>query len=161
MNFSELTNSIVARHHSYLRKVLPAISISLDELVTQLKGNENVSEAQSLFKKIRNKIEVHLNDEETVLFPTGCALELGQKPPKPDFDLLERLASMEEEHHNCGNALKLLLQMLSELPDSELQSKLKITVATLCDDMDEHVKKENEEVHPRFMDLVKAAAKQC
>lgn len=157
MSFTELTNSIVAVHHSFLRRELPAVSSQLEELARELQHSKEISEAQSLFKKIRDKVEAHLKDEETTLFPTGSALELGQDPPQADFDLLERLASMEKEHDNCGNALKLLLQMLLEMPSSPLQQKLVSSVSALSQDMDEHVRKENTEVHPRFLELLKSA----
>lgn len=157
MSFKELTDSIVAVHHSFLRRELPAISAQLEDLAEELQHGEEISEAQSLFKKVREKVELHLKDEETTLFPTGTALELGQVPPQPEFDLLERLASMEKEHENCGNALTLLLQMLSELPASAVQQKTLRSVAELSQDMDEHVRKENTQVHPRFLYLLNAA----
>ncbi|MBX9571249.1 MAG: hemerythrin domain-containing protein [Candidatus Obscuribacterales bacterium] len=157
MNFTELTNSIVAVHHSFLRRELPAVSTQLEELSKELGNSTEISEAQSLFKKIRDKVEAHIKDEETTLFPTGSALEQGQTPPQAEFDLLERLASMEKEHDNCGNALKLLHQMLSDLPPSELQERVAMSVSALSQDMDEHVRKENTEVHPRFLELLKTA----
>lgn len=159
MTFKELTDSIVAVHHSFLRRELPAVSSQLEDLAKVLEHGKEISEAQSLFKKIRDKVEAHLKDEETTLFPTGSALELGQPPPHAEFDLLERLASMEKEHDNCGNSLKLLLQMLSDLPASNLQKELVTSVSALSQDMDEHVRKENTEVHPRFLELLKAATK--
>lgn len=159
MTFKELTDSIVAVHHSFLRRELPAVSYQLEDLAKELQDGKEIAEAQSLFKKVRDKVEVHLKDEETTLFPTGNALEQGQTPPQAEFDLLERLASMEKEHDNCGNALKLLLQMISELPASNLQKKLFTSVSALSQDMDEHVRKENTEVHPRFLELLSAATK--
>ena len=157
MTFTELTDSIVAVHHSFLRRELPAVSSLLEDLAKELQYGKEISEAQSMFQKIRDKVEVHLRDEETTLFPTGRALELGQAPPPAEFDLLERISSMEKEHDTCGNALKLLIQMLSELPASKLQEKLVSSVSALSQDMDEHVRKENTEVHPLFLELLKAA----
>ncbi|MBY0551472.1 MAG: hemerythrin domain-containing protein [Candidatus Obscuribacterales bacterium] len=159
MTFKELTDSIVAVHHSFLRRELPAISAQLEDLAKDLRHGNEISEAQSLFKKVRDKVEAHLKDEETTLFPTGSALELGQTPPQAEFDLLERLASMEKEHDNCGSSLKLLVQMLSQLPASNLQKTLVTSVSALSQDMDEHVRKENTEVHPRFLELLGAGGK--
>lgn len=156
MSFKELTDSIVALHHSFLRRELPTITNGLEALSLELSASEKITEAQSLFRKVRDKIEAHLKDEETLLFPTGSALELGEMPPAADIDLLERLAEMEKEHENCGNALRLLAQMLVDLPESQTREKVLSAVRSLSCDMDEHVRKENEEVHPRFLELMKA-----
>ena len=161
MSFKELTDNIVALHHSFLRRELPDITSRLENLSVELEASEKITEAQNLFRKIRNKIEAHLKDEETLLFPTGSALELGEIPPESDIDLLERLVEMEKEHENCGNALRLLSQMLMDMPVSTIQAKVLDSVRNLSCDMDEHVRKENEEVHPRFLALMKARSSQA
>lgn len=95
-SFKETVEEIVARHHSLLRKDLPTITQLLDALSIDCPGSQSLGEAQQLYKKVRTKIETHLKDEETVLFPTGISLESGGTAPPSEMDILERLKEMEK-----------------------------------------------------------------
>ncbi len=162
MSFKELTDSIVAQHHSLLRRELPKITA----LIAELSSNQanisadaaaTISEAEKMFGKIRRKIEQHLHDEETVLFPMGAALQSGGEIPASDFDVMERLSEMEMEHDNCGNALIKLADMLSTLPESKTLQETLQQLKALSADMDAHAEKENTRVHPLFLQLFGAA----
>ncbi|CAN5438128.1 hypothetical protein BH10CYA1_BH10CYA1_37590 [soil metagenome] len=153
-SFKELVEAIVSKHHSLLRRELPKITDMLSQLSTQCKGSETLSEAEQIFKKVRSKIETHLNDEETLLFPTGIALESGKEAPPCEMDLLARVEEMEKEHENCGNALTKISQMVSTTPESELREQVINTLQLVQDDLNIHVEKENTQVHPRFLELV-------
>ncbi|MBI2810547.1 MAG: hemerythrin domain-containing protein [Candidatus Melainabacteria bacterium] len=156
-SFKELVEGIVSKHHSLLRRELPKITEMLSQLSAQCRGSEPLSEAEQIFKKVRTKIETHLNDEETSLFPTGIALEAGKAAPPCEMDLLARLEEMEKEHENCGNALTKILQMVSTVPASQLREHVIDTIAYVQDDLNIHVEKENTQVHPRFLELVGAS----
>ena len=131
--FKELVEAIVAQHHSLLRKELPKISDMLAQLSTQCES-EALSEAEQIYMKVRNKIEVHLHDEETSLFPTGIALESGMAAPPSELDLLARVEEMEKEHENCGNALTKIAQMISTAPISDLREQVLQTIQIVQDD---------------------------
>ncbi|MBX9721333.1 MAG: hemerythrin domain-containing protein, partial [Candidatus Obscuribacterales bacterium] len=153
MSFKELSDSIVAQHHSLLRRELPKISalieqLSLDQTNACADFSATISEADKMFSKIRRKIEQHLHDEETVLFPMGAALQSGEEIPASDFDVMERLSEMEKEHDNCGNALIKLADMLNTLPQSKILQETLQQLKVVSTDMDIHVEKENTQVHP-------------
>jgi len=155
MTLKEITDEIVSKHHSFLRRELPRLSELLDELTTQqTKDDSALREARQLYTKVRTKIEAHLHDEETVIFPTGVALDHGGSPPESGMDLRERLQEMETEHTNCGNALGTLEQMLNRLSDSKLKDTTLNALRELRADLDVHVDKENSLVHPRLFELL-------
>lgn len=152
-SFKEVVEEIVATHHSFLRKELPRLTELFDALSTNCSGDESFEEAQQIYKKVRTKIEAHLRDEETSLFPTGIALESGAPIPPCELDLLERLQEMEKEHDGCGNALSTVSGMIASLPQSDLREQVLDKIKLVQDDLRVHVDKENTQVHPRFLEL--------
>lgn len=157
ISFKELVEGIVAKHHSLLRRELPLITDMLSKLSTQCNNDVEICEAEQIFKKVRSKIETHLFDEETSLFPTGIALESGTAAPPCEMDLLARVEEMEKEHENCGNALGKIAKMVGSAPASELRDRVIDTIGLVQNDLDVHVEKENTQVHPRFIELVGAS----
>lgn len=156
-SFKELVEGIVAKHHSLLRRELPNITDMLTSLSDQCNHDAELREAEQIFEKVRSKIETHLYDEETSVFPTGIALEAGNTAPLCEMDLLARVEEMEKEHENCGNALGKIAQMVGSAPASELRDRVIDTIKLVRDDLDVHVEKENTQVHPRFIELVGAS----
>lgn len=156
-SFKQLVEEIVARHHSLLRKELPRITELMEGLTGDCPDSESLSEAQQIYKKVRSKIETHLKDEEVVLFPTGIALESGGDVPHSEMDLRARLEEMEKEHDGCGNALATISQMVSTVAQSELREKLLHALQVVQEDLRIHVEKENTQVHPRFIELLRNA----
>lgn len=153
-SFKELVEGIVAKHHSLLRRELPRITVMLSVLSGHHNHNEALREAEQIYKKVRSKIETHLHDEETTIFPTGIALEAGAAAPPSEMDLLARIEEMEKEHENCGNALTKIAQMVGTVPSSELQEQVLNTIQLVQDDLQIHVEKENTQVHPHFLKLI-------
>ncbi|MBX9666533.1 MAG: hemerythrin domain-containing protein [Candidatus Obscuribacterales bacterium] len=155
-SFKEIVEEIVANHHSFLRKELPKISELLEALADDCSPSDALIEAQKLYKKVRSKIETHLKDEETLLFPTGIALESEDVAPVTEMNLLERLHEMEVEHDGCGNALTTLSQMIATLPNKEQTEQVISKIKSVQKDLAIHVEKENTLVHPRFLELFEA-----
>jgi regulator of cell morphogenesis and NO signaling len=153
-SFKQIVEEIVAMHHSLLRKELPRITELIDGLADSCPESESLSEAQQIYRKVRSKIETHLKDEETVLFPTGIALETGGEIPHSEIDLRARLEEMEKEHDGCSNALALISQTVSTVAKSEQREKLLDAIQVVQDDLRIHVEKENTQVHPRFIELL-------
>ncbi len=157
-SFKEIVDEIVANHHSLLRKELPKISELLDALSTDCSERESFCEAQQIYIKVRTKIEAHLKDEETLLFPTGVALESGAPLPPCDLNLRDRLEEMEKEHDGCGNALTTISGMIATLPQSEQREQVIDKIKFVQEDLRVHVEKENTLVHPLFLKLFSARA---
>ncbi len=156
-SFKEIVEEIISKHHSLLRRELPRITDMLSVLSGNYNQNEELREAEQIYKKVRTKIETHLHDEETTIFPTGIALESGVAAPPSEMDLLARVEEMEKEHENCGNALTKVAQLVGTAPPIELQEQVLKTIQVVQDDLRVHVEKENTQVHPRFIELAGAS----
>ena len=154
MSFRTIVEEIMSSHHSLLRRELPKISELMSSLSSEYPDNEPLTEAKQIYTKVRTKVETHLKDEETVLFPTGIALESGGSAAPTEINLLERLAEMEKEHDGCGNALAGIQRTLVDsVPTCELRDKLLTNIQVVQDDFVVHVEKENTRVHPMFIEL--------
>lgn len=144
----------MSNHHSLLRRELPKISELMDLLSDEYPDIDSLTEAKQIYSKVRSKVETHLKDEETVLFPTGIALEAGSDTVPTEMNLLERLAEMEKEHDGCGKALAGIQKTLNEcVPACELRANLLTNIQLVQDDFVLHVEKENTRVHPMFIEL--------
>ena len=144
----------MSSHHSLLRRELPRITDLIDALSAEYPDNDPLREAKQIYAKVRTKVEAHLKDEETILFPTGIALESGGTVIPTEIDLLARLAEMEKEHDGCGKALTGIQKTIFDLvPQCELSEKLLATIQLVQDDFVVHVEKENTEVHPMLIAL--------
>jgi iron-sulfur cluster repair protein YtfE (RIC family) len=157
-SFKQIVEDVVASHHSLLRRELPKISELMEALSAAHPESAALSEAQQIYKKVRTKIETHLKDEETILFPTGISLESGATPPPSEMDLLARLEEMEKEHEGCTNALTTISNMISTVPQNKTRDQLLETIRTVQEDLRVHVEKENTQVHPRFIELLAHAS---
>ncbi len=157
MSFQKIVEEIMSTHHNLLRRELPKISELIKALTTENAESKSLKEAQQIFEKVRAKVEAHLRDEETILFPTGVALESGGQAIQTEMNLLERLAEMEKEHDGCGNALAGVYQTtIDDASASELKEQLLATIEIVQEDFVSHVEKENAKVHPMLINLVAA-----
>jgi len=155
LSFQKIVEEIMSTHHKLLRRELPKISDFVKAVVAENAESTSLNEAQEIFEKVRAKVEAHLLDEETVLFPTGIALETSGKAIHTEMNLLERLAEMEKEHDGCGNALTGIYQtIIRDASASELKKKLLATIEIVQEDFVSHVEKENTQVHPMLIDLL-------
>ena len=156
MSFQTIVEEIMATHHSLLKRELPKISEQIAALSAEYPENAALTEAKQIYTKVRNKVETHLKDEETVLFPNGIALERGLQAQPTEINLVERLAEMEKEHDGCGKTLCGIQNTIeTTVPASAMRDNLLANIQLVQDDFVEHVKKENSKVHPMFLDLIK------
>lgn len=162
VTFKTITEDIVSTHHSLLRRELPRLTDLIDSLSAEFPDNAPLSEAKQIYAKVRKKVESHLKDEETVLFPTGVALESGGAVIPTDLDLLERLAEMEKEHDGCGNALiGIQKTILDSVPQCQLREQTLAKIHLVQEDFVVHVEKENTKVHPMFISLFSLPQSRC
>jgi iron-sulfur cluster repair protein YtfE (RIC family) len=150
----------MSNHHSLLRRELPKITDLMNSLSSEYPDNQPLAEARQIYTKVRTKVETHLKDEETVLFPTGIALESGGSQIPTDMNLLDRLAEMEKEHDGCGKALSGIQQtLINSVPPCELRDRVFANIQLVQNDFVVHVEKENSKVHPMFVELLQGNRK--
>lgn len=147
-SLKELTEHVVAKHHSFLRRQLPQIA-ELFQAARKARPElpKTLSEAQTIFSSVRTKIEAHLRDEEQFLFPIGICLSSGGTPDACELDLKTRLEEMEKEHDNAGVALAKCRLLLSDFNEPDINN-IVTALNSLIDDLDEHVRVENTFIHP-------------
>jgi iron-sulfur cluster repair protein YtfE (RIC family) len=159
MSFQQIVEEIMATHHSLLKRELPKISQQLEKLSAEYADNETIAEAKQIFAKVRNKVETHLKDEETALFPDGIALERGGISVSDYKYVLERLDEMEKEHDGCGKTLTMIQTMLaSALPQSTERDDIILNIQLIQDDFVAHVEKENHKVHPMLREMIASSS---
>jgi iron-sulfur cluster repair protein YtfE (RIC family) len=162
VSFQTIVEDIISSHHSLLRRELPQITNLIDALSAEYPDNDPLTEAKQIYARVRTKVEAHLKDEETILFPTGVALESGCAVIPTEMDLLERLAEMEKEHDGCGNALTGVQKTIVDLvPQCKLRETLIEKLQLVQDDFVVHVEKENTKVHPMFIALFSPTQLRC
>lgn len=111
----ELTEYIVARHHSYLRTELPRIQAWLDKVCSKYGEQDKaiLGLLPETFGALRSELEGHLPKEENILFPWigrfESAVASGEEPPRLPFGTFDGpINVMEHEHENAGDALRIL-----------------------------------------------------
>lgn len=164
MDLQLLINNIQSEHHALLRRELPRLDLLLERL-TEIHGTlyPELSEAAQTFRKVRSKIEIHLGDEERLLFPVCLKLENGENVATllQDCNLLNRLNEMEQEHESSARVLANIRNIVDgvalQTGDSSGQFQSFIDgLAELLADLQVHVQKENDQVHPRARQLLSA-----
>jgi regulator of cell morphogenesis and NO signaling len=104
MSLDELTQHIVAVHHVYTKKVLPAITKHLDTVVkVHGKNHPELNDILKNFSSLRKELEAHLEKEEKSIFPYIAALE-GEGALRPvGFNGISKpVAELEQEHERAG-----------------------------------------------------------
>ena len=144
-----LIEHIVAKHHGYLRKVLPFVQM-LAEKVARVHGDHNpkLRELDAAVGELVDALLPHLDEEEQQLFPTLTAKE-------PDLQRASKqLATMHEDHLAVA---KLLERIRAAADDFTLPPWACNSYRTLFSELRKvesdvfaHVHLENNVVRPRF-----------
>ena len=146
---AQLIEHIVAKHHGYLRKVLPFVQM-LAEKVARVHGDHN-PKLRDLDVAVRELVDVllpHLDEEEQQLFPTLTA----KVPDLPRATKL--LASMHEDHLGVAKLLERIRAAADDftLPPWACNSyrTLFAELRQVDGDIFAHVHLENNVLRPRF-----------
>jgi regulator of cell morphogenesis and NO signaling len=160
----ELAKHILATHHEYLKRELPALSKRLAKVldVHGVHDPETLSRMVEVFAALREELEMHMHKEERILFPCieqyGRAAAQGQPmPPVPFGSIANPIAMMEREHENAGGALAKLRSLTH---DYQMPPYACDTVRALYDglqaleaDLHLHIHLENNILFPRSIAL--------
>ena len=145
----ELVAHIVSRHHAFLRSALPFL-VPLAAKVARVHGDHDprLRELQAEFVELRESLDIHLDQEEEVLFREVVA-------DIPDPDLLRReLSGMCEEHRVLDATLGRIRALCDGYtPPAWACSSYRTLLAELQrleDDVLLHIGLENDVLLPRF-----------
>jgi regulator of cell morphogenesis and NO signaling len=156
----ELVTHIVATHHEYLRRELPAIQTRLDKVfrVYNEKFGPTLIGLPEVYGALRAELEMHIRKEEIILFPAVVAYEeaikAGQPLPRTPFgSVANPIHMMEAEHESAGVALAEIRKITNEFSVPEYGC---VTYRALMSSLDElerdlhmHIHLENNILFPR------------
>jgi regulator of cell morphogenesis and NO signaling len=108
MGLRDLTTHIVAVHHAYLKRELPALeALAAKVLAAHGERHPELADVHRLVIALRADLEPHLLKEERVLFPAIAALVDGQTE-FPFGSIRNPIRMMTFEHENAGELLTRL-----------------------------------------------------
>jgi len=157
---AELTQHIIAKHHTYLRDELPVIEALLNAPV-QSRSNVNAAPVTALariFHQFRREMEEHMKKEEAILFPMIEKLETARAcdrevPRLPFGSIAHPIAVMEQEHERARKELAEIRTFTSDyekIPGAaEEQVSVLERLKALDHDMEIHSRLEDEVLFPR------------
>jgi regulator of cell morphogenesis and NO signaling len=162
-SLSELADYIVNTHHNYVRLELPRISDQLQR-VASIHGQHfpEMAEVAKLFRELKAEFELHMEKEETILFPRIKKLEvLGSsgKPVEIDLALLKSpILMMEHEHDHSGSVMAVISKLTDNYrPPMGACTTHQVVLAALETfeiDLHRHVHLENNILFPRALRLL-------
>ena len=161
---AELIQHIVATHHAYLRREMPAIETRLEKVyrIYNQRYGPTLTGLPEVFAGLRAELEMHLQKEETILFPAiaddEAAVKTGKPLPQVPFGTIVRpIQMMEAEHESAGLALAKIREITRSF---ELPEYACVTYRALMSGLEEmerdlhmHIHLENNILFPRAQDL--------
>lgn len=155
----DLMDYILTKHHGYLRRQLPWIE-AMARRIEEKHGEANpfLTPVRETVTALREELEAHLRKEEVVLFPFIAKMDCGEAPGQSCFGTVANpIRMMEYEHDSAKDALKALRQLTGGYtvpPRSCLTFRiLYFELAALEADLFEHIRLENEVLHPRAKEM--------
>jgi regulator of cell morphogenesis and NO signaling len=149
LSTAALIAHIVARHHAYLRRVLPFVR-TIGAKVARVHGDhdDRLRPLEVTIQTLADALEPHLDQEEEVLFPALMARD-------GDRTVIRReLATMHDDHLAVGALLATIRQQTGDfaIPDWACNSyrALFAELEALEADILRHVHLENHVLMPRF-----------
>jgi regulator of cell morphogenesis and NO signaling len=167
MPVRELIAHIIARHHEYLKLELPRLRARLDRMASRHGERDGalLTRLHAVYCELQADLEGHLHKEEMILFPVIERYEVTAKlghamPPVPFGTVMNPIGVMEREH----DAVKELLARMREItrdyvPADYACANFRGVFASLEElegDLFEHIRLENEILHPRAAAIEKS-----
>ncbi|MBK7405832.1 MAG: iron-sulfur cluster repair di-iron protein [Phycisphaerales bacterium] len=159
MSLTELTDHIVGSHHAFLRGELPRLERLAERVArAHLAADPRLADVYRVVCEFRTALVDHMTQEEQALFPIMRALE-SDPETSTGAGVSETIRQMEAEHDEAGRALARLRELTEGFQPPEWACNTYLALldglATLEQDMHQHVHKENNILFP------KAIAAQC
>lgn len=167
MSLRELIAHIIVRHHEYLKLELPRLRARLDRMASRHGERDGalLARLHAVYCELQADLDGHLHKEEVILFPVieryEAAAKLGQPMPPPPFGTVRNpIGVMEREH----DAVKEMLARMREItrdyvPAGYACANFRAVFASLEEleaDLMEHIRLENDILHPRAAAVEKA-----
>jgi regulator of cell morphogenesis and NO signaling len=150
-----LADHIEATHHRFTRSELVRAA-ALVSKVARVHGDRHpeLVELRRVFEEFAGELAVHMDKEESVLFPWVRALEAGRTAGM-GIALDQPVRAMMAEHDDAGRALARMRELTNGFtPPMDACGTFRVMLSTLREietDMHLHVHKENNILFPRAL----------
>lgn len=135
-----LVHNVLDNHHALLHRELPRIDEAIKDASPRLRAP---------YAHLMRTLDEHLRREELMLFPALLAWSSGQKI---DIDVKAVVAQHQADHDNIRTLEDALRQAARDAGPLEDQ------ILAMLDDLVEHLRVEEEELHPAILELVPSPA---
>lgn len=160
-----LSDYIINTHHKYVNDSLPML-YEFSDKVARVHGDHHpeVVEIARLFNDVAEELRMHMNKEESILFPyikkLATAKKEGQTVEPPPFGSVENpIRMMEAEHDSCGDNMKRMREISSSFTPPEGACASYRTLYGKLDeferDLTQHLHLENNILFPKSIKLEK------
>ncbi len=158
-----LSDYITNTHHKYVNDALPQLE-EYSAKVARVHGasNPEVVEIARLFQAVANELRMHMEKEETILFPyirqMAMSKHLGELLPLSPFGTIKNpINMMEAEHESAGGNLQVISVLSNGYnPPDWACNTYKVLYAKLQEfenDLHQHVHLENNILFPKAIKL--------
>ena len=159
-----LADHIVARHHAYLRDMLPGLGNLMEDILSKHPGGyPNLAALRDVYVAMWDELCSHMMKEEVVLFPYIRSMETADRSvilcanEFPCGSVLAPIQEMKEEHHEAADALSRMRELTGGFRSPrEACNSYRVLVAGLREleeDLHLHIHKENNILFPRAVRL--------
>lgn len=156
----DLVRHIEQRHHSFLRRELPAIGSRLEKVyrVYNQRYGPTLTGLPEVFEGLQSELLSHLMKEEQILFPAILACERAATvsapmPQLPFGTVANPIRMMEMEHDEAGDALRRIRSITQDFAIPEYACvtyrALMAGLEELEQDLHLHIHLENNILFPR------------
>ena len=158
-----LVNYIVANHHGYVRRSLPAL-LGYTRKIADVHGERHpeLTHIARLFERVSVEMIDHMAKEERILFPFVIAMDeakgSGQPLPPAPFGTVENpIRMMEHEHQFVGDAMAEMRVLTNAFtPPDDACATYRVCLQELAAfeaDLHEHVHLENNILFPKALEI--------
>ena len=154
-SLTEMCDEIEAKHHQYLKRELPRLTVLVEKVVS-VHGDQHpwLTRLAESFRQLREELVPHMFKEEQILFPAIRTIEHTNNIPSFPFGSVDNpIRMMEHEHDAAGQALKDIRAASSDftLPEGGCNTFRAMLdgLRELEGDLHTHIHKENNVLFPR------------
>ena len=164
---ADLIRHIVATHHEYLKRELPAVQTRLEKVyrIYNERYGPTLVGLPDVFNALKTELEAHLMKEERILFPAIAGMEAaaqsgGPAPANHCGSVSNPIRVMEAEHESAGSALAAIHRITGDFSVPEYgcatYRALMSGLSELERDLHLHIHLENNVLFPRAEELEKS-----
>ncbi|MBL0359173.1 MAG: iron-sulfur cluster repair di-iron protein [Chitinophagaceae bacterium] len=167
LNAEQLIQHILLRHHFYVKQSMPTIQEHLTKVANK-HGDRfpYMNEVLNIFIQLRNELSLHLQKEETILFPrikeVAALSHFNQKKNIGSNYIFGPVSVMESEHDEAGEAMSKIRELTNNYTaPEEACTTFKVSLAELKEfeeDLHKHVHLENNLLFPMAEKMLAAVA---